>query len=175
MRHSGRADTGLGDLETHEQQRGQDPARSQAQGERSAKLRSFEAGPTEIASRSSYSGLGRSSSGDLLEGRWLQEAGGGSLVPWQECAECGPRPLPGGRGQSQSGDPPEAAQRAEQEEMVWSSSLSILNCWAGAWAQPGDRHPAPRRLSGAGPRQGRDPARRPRDRGLGSRGDLHSA
>ena len=101
MRHSGLADTGLGDLETHEQQRGQDPARSRAQGERSAKLRSFEAGPTEIASRSSYSGLGRSSSGDLLEGRWLQEAGGGSLVPWQECAECGQGPcLEGGGGHS---------------------------------------------------------------------------
>lgn len=28
VRHSGRADTGLGNLETHEQQRGQDPARS---------------------------------------------------------------------------------------------------------------------------------------------------
>lgn len=59
--------------------------------------------------------------------------------------------------------------------MVWSSSLSKLNRWAGAWAQPGDRHPAPGWLSGAGPRWGRDPARRPRDGGLGSRGDLHSA
>lgn len=81
VRHSGRADTGLGNLETHEQQRGQDPARSWDQGERSAKLRSFEAGPTEIVSRSSYLGLGQSSSGDLLEGRWLQEAGGGEPVP----------------------------------------------------------------------------------------------
>lgn len=100
---------------------------------------------------------------------------GGSLAPWQECAECGPRLLPGGRGRSQSGDPPEAAQRAEQKEMVWSSSLSKLNRWAGEWAQPGDRHLAPGQLSGAGPRRGQDPAWRPRDGGLGSRGDLHSA
>lgn len=155
--HSGQEDTSLGNLETHEQHRGQDPARSQDHGERSAKLRSFEAGPTEIVSLSSYSGLGRSSSGDLLEGR---RPARGSLVPWQECAECGPSPTPGGRGRSQSSDPPEAAQRAEQET-VWSSSLSKLNHWAGAWAQPGDRHPAPRRLSRAGPRWEPDPARPP--------------
>lgn len=94
-------------------------------------------------------------------GRSVQSAGQGSC-------------LEGGGGHSPA-TLRGAAQRAEQEEMVWSSSLSKLNRWAGAWAQPGDRHLAPGRLSGAGPRRGRDLAWRPRDGGLGSRGDLHSA
>lgn len=96
VHHSGREDTGLGNLETHEQQRGQDPMRSRDHGEHSAKLRSFEAGHTEIVSRSSYSGLGQSSSRDLLEG-WRR----GAWSPGRSVQSAGQVPrLEGGGGHS---------------------------------------------------------------------------
>lgn len=154
----GREDTGLGTLRPTEQQSGQDPHGSGTMGSTQLSSALLRACPTEIVSRSSYSGLGRSSRAGTC---WRAVAG--SLVPWQECAECGPSPAWRREGAVTVQRPSRGSSDSRAGDGL--SKLNLLG-----WGMGTARGQTPWHRDGClGLGQGRArPSTAPRDGGLGS-------